>query len=124
MRLLIDQTENSTILIPVDDLIIENNKAVGVISQMGHRFFAKKIILTTGTFLQGKIHIGEQRVPAGRAGDPAATTLAQSLRQLPLNLVDSNRNTCTNCSKFMISQSPLLNHQTHPNQCFLFWHSR
>lgn len=71
---------------PVDDLIIENDRAVGVITQMGLRFTAKTIILTVGTFLAGKIHVGLNHYQGGRAGDPAALTLAERLRELPLRV--------------------------------------
>jgi tRNA uridine 5-carboxymethylaminomethyl modification enzyme len=68
----------------VDDLILEDNQVSGVITQMGLRFFARAIVLTAGTFLAGKIHIGMSQYQAGRAGDPPALTLAQKLRELPL----------------------------------------
>src|SRR5690348_9642237 len=68
----------------VDDLIIENDRAVGVITQMGLQLRACGVVLTTGTFLSGKIHVGFANYSGGRAGDPPATTLAQRLRELPL----------------------------------------
>ncbi len=68
----------------VDDLIIENDRVTGVITQMGLRFSARTVILTAGTFLAGKIHVGLNHYPGGRAGDPPAATLAQRLRELPL----------------------------------------
>jgi len=68
---------------PVDDLILENNRVCGVITQMGLRFYANAVVLTAGTFLAGKIHIGLNQYQAGRAGDPPALTLAQKLRELP-----------------------------------------
>ena len=68
----------------VDDLIIENNRAVGVVTQMGLQLRARCVVLTAGTFLSGKIHIGFANYPGGRAGDAPATTLAQRLRELPL----------------------------------------
>ena len=55
---------------PVDDISIDNNKVTGVITESGIHFHASKIILTAGTFLQGKIHIGLDHYEAGRAGDP------------------------------------------------------
>ena len=70
----------------VEDLIIQNNTATGVITQMGLTFSAKCIVLTTGTFLGGKIHIGDQSYLGGRAGDPPATTLAKHLRKHPFNI--------------------------------------
>jgi len=68
----------------VDDLIIENNRAVGVITQVGVRFSARSVVLTAGTFLDGKVHVGLQNYAAGRAGDPASTTLSARLKELKL----------------------------------------
>jgi tRNA uridine 5-carboxymethylaminomethyl modification enzyme len=69
-----------------DDLIIEQDKVAGVITQMGVRFFASRVVLTTGTFLGGKIHIGLENSAGGRAGDPPSIKLAQRLRELPFNV--------------------------------------
>ncbi len=68
----------------VDDLIIENGRVCGVLTQMGLSFSARTVVLTAGTFLAGKIHIGQAQYAGGRAGDPPATTLAQRLRELPV----------------------------------------
>jgi tRNA uridine 5-carboxymethylaminomethyl modification enzyme len=68
----------------VDDLIVEHGRVVGVVTQMGVSFRAKAVVLTAGTFLAGKIHIGPAQYAGGRAGDPPATTLAQRLRELPV----------------------------------------
>ena len=65
----------------VDDLVIENDRVVGVVTQMGLRFDAACVVLTAGTFLAGKIHIGSANYSGGRAGDPPATALAQKLRE-------------------------------------------
>lgn len=70
----------------VDDLIIENDRVVGVITQMGLRFYADTVILTTGTFLGGKIHIGLENHSGGRAGDPPSIALARRLRELPFRV--------------------------------------
>lgn len=70
----------------VDDVILQSNRIVGVVTQMGLRFYAKAVVLTAGTFLAGKIHIGLQHAQGGRAGDPAANSLAEKLRQLPLRI--------------------------------------
>ncbi len=70
----------------VDDVILESNRIVGVVTQMGLRFYATAVVLTAGTFLAGKIHIGLQQAQGGRAGDPAANYLAERLRQLPLRI--------------------------------------
>jgi tRNA uridine 5-carboxymethylaminomethyl modification enzyme len=71
---------------PVDDLIVENDRVVGVITQAGLRFSAKAVVLTVGTFLGGLIHIGLQNHQGGRAGDPASIALSQRLRALPFRV--------------------------------------
>jgi len=68
----------------VDDILIEGGRATGVVTQAGVRFRGRSVVLTTGTFLAGLIHIGLQSYQAGRAGDPAATSLAARLRELKL----------------------------------------
>lgn len=70
----------------VDDLIIKGDRVEGVITQMGLRFKAPSVVLTAGTFLAGKIHIGLEQSQGGRAGDPAAITLAARLRDLNLRV--------------------------------------
>ncbi len=67
----------------VDDLIIEGDAVRGAITQTGLRFEAPAVVLTAGTFLAGKIHVGQTQYAAGRAGDPPATTLATRLRERP-----------------------------------------
>ncbi|WP_341936884.1 tRNA uridine-5-carboxymethylaminomethyl(34) synthesis enzyme MnmG [Marinimicrobium sp. C2-29] len=69
-----------------DDLIVNGDRIEGVVTQMGLKFFAPTVVLTTGTFLGGKIHIGMQNHAGGRAGDPPAQALAQRLRELPLRV--------------------------------------
>ncbi len=68
----------------VDDLIIEHGRVTGVMTQMGLSFGAGSVVLTAGTFLAGKIHIGPAQYAGGRAGDPPASTLAARLRELPI----------------------------------------
>lgn len=70
----------------VEDLIVENDRVVGVVTQVGLRFSAKAVVLTVGTFLGGLIHIGLQHHQGGRAGDPASIGLAQRLRALPFRV--------------------------------------
>ncbi|WP_022953799.1 tRNA uridine-5-carboxymethylaminomethyl(34) synthesis enzyme MnmG [Leucothrix mucor] len=70
----------------VDDLIVENDRVVGVRTQMGLNFRAKAVVLTVGTFLGGKIHIGMENHSGGRAGDPPSIALAQRLRELPFRV--------------------------------------
>lgn len=69
-----------------DDLIVENGRVGGVITQMGLRFYATCVVLTAGTFLGGLIHIGLEQYAGGRAGDPPAGALARRLRDLPLRV--------------------------------------
>ncbi|MGP0170370.1 tRNA uridine-5-carboxymethylaminomethyl(34) synthesis enzyme MnmG [Pseudomonas sp. NCHU5208] len=69
-----------------DDLIVENAEVKGVVTQMGLRFHADSVVLTTGTFLGGLIHIGMQNYSGGRAGDPPSIALAHRLRELPLRV--------------------------------------
>lgn len=70
----------------VSDLIVESGKVVGVKTQMGLDFTARAVVLTTGTFLGGKIHIGLENYSGGRAGDPASIALAERLRELPFRI--------------------------------------
>lgn len=70
----------------VDDLIVEGDTVRGVITQMGVKFMAPSVVLTAGTFLGGKIHIGMQNHSGGRAGDPPSIALADRLRELPLRV--------------------------------------
>ena len=70
----------------VDDLIIENDKVIGAVTQMGLKFRAKSVVLTAGTFLGGQIHIGMENFSGGRAGDPSSITLAQRLRDRPFRI--------------------------------------
>ncbi|NPU90453.1 MAG: tRNA uridine-5-carboxymethylaminomethyl(34) synthesis enzyme MnmG [Gammaproteobacteria bacterium] len=69
-----------------DDLVIEGDTVKGVVTNMGVRFFARSVVLTAGTFLGGKIHIGLDNTSGGRAGDPPSIALAQRLRELPFNV--------------------------------------
>jgi tRNA uridine 5-carboxymethylaminomethyl modification enzyme len=71
---------------PVDDLLIEQGRVAGAVTQMGVVFRAPRVVLTTGTFLGGKIHIGLQASAGGRAGDPPSIALAQRLRELPFRV--------------------------------------
>ncbi|MGM3389835.1 tRNA uridine-5-carboxymethylaminomethyl(34) synthesis enzyme MnmG [Stutzerimonas stutzeri] len=70
----------------VDDLIVEADQVKGVVTQMGLRFLADSVVLTTGTFLGGLIHIGLENYSGGRAGDPPSIALARRLRELPLRV--------------------------------------
>ncbi|MEA9554087.1 tRNA uridine-5-carboxymethylaminomethyl(34) synthesis enzyme MnmG [Xanthomonas campestris] len=89
IRRIVEAQPNLTVFqAAVDDLIIHNGAAEGdsvrgVITQTGLRFEATAVVLTAGTFLAGKIHVGETKYAAGRMGDPPATTLAARLRERP-----------------------------------------
>ena len=68
----------------VDDLTVEDGRVSGVVTQLGLRFSARSVVLTTGTFLAGLIHVGQSNYQAGRAGDPPALSLAHRLREMSL----------------------------------------
>ncbi|WP_407331801.1 tRNA uridine-5-carboxymethylaminomethyl(34) synthesis enzyme MnmG [Enterovibrio sp. 27052020O] len=70
----------------VIDLIVEQDQVVGVVTEMGLKFRAKSVVLTVGTFLGGKIHIGLENYSGGRAGDPPSIALADRLRELPFRV--------------------------------------
>jgi len=68
----------------VDDLILEGDRVVGAVTQIGIRFRARAVVLTAGTFLNGRVHVGLENYSAGRAGDPPAISLAKRLQELKL----------------------------------------
>src|SRR6201747_25260 len=68
----------------VDDLLVEGDRVVGAVTQVGIRFRGRAVVLTAGTFLDGKIHVGLQNYPAGRAGDPPSVSLSARLKELKL----------------------------------------
>ncbi len=70
----------------VDDLLVKNDRVFGVVTQMGLKFYAPAVVLTVGTFLGGKIHIGFENYQGGRAGDPPSIALANRLRELPFHV--------------------------------------
>ncbi|MBT3014703.1 MAG: tRNA uridine-5-carboxymethylaminomethyl(34) synthesis enzyme MnmG [Candidatus Thiodiazotropha sp. (ex Clathrolucina costata)] len=70
----------------VDDLLVEQERVTGVVTQMGLKFRADAVVLTVGTFLGGRIHIGMSNYEGGRAGDPPANALSQRLRELPFRV--------------------------------------
>lgn len=83
-ELLQSQTNLSIFQQAVDDLVISNGRVEGVITQMGLTLHARAVVLTVGTFLGGKIHVGMSQFAGGRAGDPPSIALANSLRDLEL----------------------------------------
>ena len=70
----------------VTDLLIENGQLAGIVTEMGLKFRARSVVLTTGTFLGGLIHIGLENYQGGRAGDPPSNKLSQRLRELPFRV--------------------------------------
>ncbi len=87
VRSTLENTPNLTLFQQsVDDLIVENDQVRGVVTQMGLKFHAKSVVLTVGTFLGGKIHIGMENFSGGRAGDPPSIALADRLRELPFRV--------------------------------------
>ena len=85
IRRRLENQENLTLFQQaVDDILVEGERAVGVLTQMGLRIRGRSVVLTAGTFLAGLIHIGLERHSAGRAGDPASITLAARLREMKL----------------------------------------
>ncbi len=87
VRSFLENQQNLTIFQqPCDDLILENDKIIGVSTQMGLKFKAKSVVLTVGTFLAGQIHIGLNNYQGGRAGDPASVNLANKLKDLPFRI--------------------------------------
>ncbi len=87
IRTILENQENLTIFQQAaDDLIMEGDKAAGVITSSGIRFHAETVVLTAGTFLGGVIHIGLETQSGGRAGDPPSITLANRLREMPFRV--------------------------------------
>jgi tRNA uridine 5-carboxymethylaminomethyl modification enzyme len=87
IRQALEQQDNLTLFQQaVDDLIVQGEQVVGVLTQVGIRFRAQAVVLTVGTFLGGKIHIGDSNHFAGRAGDLPAITLAERLREMPFRV--------------------------------------
>ncbi len=85
IRRRLENQENLTLFqAAVDDLLVRGEEAQGVVTQMGLEFMAKKVVLTVGTFLDGKIHVGLNHYAGGRAGDPAAVSLSARLKELKL----------------------------------------
>jgi len=83
-RRLENQANLSLFQAAVDDLLVQGDEVQGVVTQMGLHFMAKKVVLTAGTFLDGKIHVGLNNYAGGRAGDPAAVSLSARLKELKL----------------------------------------
>ena len=87
IRQILEQQKNLYIFQQsVDDLIIDQDQVIGAKTNMGVSFYAQQVVMTTGTFLGGIIHIGMQQSQGGRAGDPPANALAQRLRERPFRI--------------------------------------
>ena len=87
IRSMLENQTNLTIFQQaVDDLLIDGDRVTGAITQMGLRFSARTVVVTAGTFLAGKVHIGLENHAAGRAGDPPSENLARKLRDLPFRV--------------------------------------
>ena len=87
IRQAVEAQENLTLFQqPVDDLVVEGERVTGVRTAMGLVFSAPSVVLTTGTFLGGRIHIGDTNLAGGRAGDAPANALAERLRELPFSV--------------------------------------
>ncbi len=87
VRVVLENQPNLTIFQQaVDDLLVEDGRIIGVLTQMGLKFQAPTVVLTVGTFLGGIIHIGLENHQGGRAGDPPANALAKRLRELPFRV--------------------------------------
>ena len=87
IRKIVENQENLTLFQQsCDDLIVEQDRVVGVVTQMGLKFHAKTVVITVGTFLGGTIHIGMENHKGGRAGDPPSIALADRLRALPFRV--------------------------------------
>jgi tRNA uridine 5-carboxymethylaminomethyl modification enzyme len=85
IRARLENQENLTLFqAAVDDLLVQGDEVQGVVTQMGLKFMARKVVLTAGTFLDGKIHVGLNNHAGGRAGDPAAISLSSRLKELKL----------------------------------------
>jgi tRNA uridine 5-carboxymethylaminomethyl modification enzyme len=85
IRRRLEQQPNLTLFQqPVDDILLAGDQVSGVQTQIGLRFHGRTVVLTAGTFLAGQVHVGLQSYSAGRAGDPAAITLAERLREMKL----------------------------------------
>ncbi|MDI6829556.1 MAG: FAD-dependent oxidoreductase, partial [Armatimonadota bacterium] len=94
----------------VERILVENNRVIGVVSQTGMEYRAKKVILTTGTFLRGLIHIGEIKFPAGRAGEFPANKLSESLIEIGFELGRLKTGTTARIHKASIDFSKVEEH--------------
>ncbi|WP_413113681.1 tRNA uridine-5-carboxymethylaminomethyl(34) synthesis enzyme MnmG [Thaumasiovibrio sp. DFM-14] len=109
----------------VDDLIVEQDRVTGVVTEMGLKFRGKTVVLTVGTFLGGRIHIGLENYHGGRAGDPPSIALAQRLRELPLRVERLKTGTPPRIDARTVDFSQLeVQHGDNPTPVFSFMGSR
>ena len=109
----------------VDDLIVENEQVIGVKTQMGLPFYARSVVLTTGTFLGGVIHIGLQHHAGGRAGDPPSIALSQRLRELPFHVARLKTGTPPRIDRRTIDYSCMIEQPSdYPLPVMSYWGSR
>lgn len=109
----------------VDDLIVENDQVVGAVTQMGLKFRAKAVVLTVGTFLGGRLHIGLENFAGGRAGDPPSIALADRLRELPFRVDRLKTGTPPRIDARTVDFSVLeTQHGDNPTPVFSFMGSR
>ena len=109
----------------VEDLIVENDRVSGVVTKMGIKFSAKTVVLTVGTFLNGRIHVGLKNHSGGRAGDSASIGLAERLRQLPLRTGRLKTGTPARIDSRSIDFSALeVQHGDNPTPLFSFMGDR
>ena len=97
------------------EILLENDAACGIRTAIGKTYYAKKVILTTGTFLDGKVHIGESISQNGRFGESSSVALSQSLRSLGLNVGRLKTGTCPRVSGKSIDFSDLEQHNGDSN---------
>jgi tRNA uridine 5-carboxymethylaminomethyl modification enzyme len=108
MKRVLESTPNLQIRqASVERLIVENRRVVGVESQIGETFMGRSVVLTTGTFLKGLVHVGERNYPAGRAGDFAALGLSEHLRELGFRIGRLKTGTCPRLDGRTIDYSEL-----------------
>jgi tRNA uridine 5-carboxymethylaminomethyl modification enzyme len=109
----------------VEDLVVENDRVSGVVTKMGIKFSAKTVVLTVGTFLNGRIHVGLKNHSGGRAGDSASIGLAERLRQLPLRTGRLKTGTPARIDSRSIDFSALeVQHGDNPTPLFSFMGDR
>ncbi|AIN47054.1 tRNA uridine-5-carboxymethylaminomethyl(34) synthesis enzyme MnmG [Candidatus Palibaumannia cicadellinicola] len=122
IRTLLKNQQNLIIIEqPVENLIIKNNHIIGVITQLGLKFYARAVVLTVGTFLNGQIHIGLNCYSAGRAGDPSSIKLSNKLRELPLRVKRLKTGTPPRINACSINFNILATqHSDHPLPVFSF----